>query len=163
LAAGTAGGIVALYDVRSSRPLHVMEHKHGMPIHTVKFHPHSGCILSGDEKLVKVWRYKTSTDIVTDEQNASIGSVVVNVEGTGKFSHFILAGDEADPTGNRSGLLLCATDEPKMESFYIPSVGLHRNGVLSWKISQKSWKKGTLPKATGRERTPLSRMGKKLF
>lgn len=124
LAAGTAGGIVALYDVRSSRPLHVMEHKHGMPIHTVKFHPHSGCILSGDEKLVKVWRYKTSTDIVADEQNASMGSVVVNVEGKGKFSHFVLAGDESDPTGNRSGLLLCATDEPKMESFYIPSVGL---------------------------------------
>ena len=124
LAAGTAGGVVALYDVRSSRPLHVMEHKHGMPIHTVRFHPYSGCILSGDEKLVKVWRYKASTDIVSDDQNSSMGSVVVNVEGTGKFSHFILAGDEADPTGNRSGLLLCATDEPKMESFYIPSVGL---------------------------------------
>lgn len=124
LAAGTAGGIVALYDVRSSRPLHVMEHKHGMPIHTVKFHPYSGCILSGDEKLVKVWRYKASTDIVSDDQNLSMGSVIVNVEGTGKLSHFILAGDEADPTGNRSGLLLCATDEPKMESFYIPSVGL---------------------------------------
>ena len=124
LAAGTAGGIVALYDVRSSKPLHVMEHKHGMPIHTVKFHPYSGCILSGDEKLIKMWRYKASTDVVNDEQNASIGSVVVNVEGNGKFAHFIVAGDESDPKGNKSGLLLCATDEPKMESFYIPSVGL---------------------------------------
>ena len=117
LAAGTAGGIVALYDVRSSKPLHVMEHKHGMPIHTVKFHPYSGCILSGDEKLIKMWRYKASTDVVNDEQNASIGSVVVNVEGNGKFAHFIVAGDESDPKGNKSGLLLCATDEPKMESF----------------------------------------------
>lgn len=124
MAAGTAGGIVALYDIRSSRPLHVMEHKHGMPIHTVKFHPYSGCILSGDEKLVKIWRYKPSTDVVKDATNSSMGSVVVNVEGTGKLSHFIVAGDEADPSGNRSGLLLCANDEPKMETYYIPSVGL---------------------------------------
>jgi ribosome biogenesis protein ENP2 len=124
MAAGTAGGIVALYDVRSSRPLHIMEHKHGMPIHTVKFHPYSGCIFSGDEKLVKIWRYKASTDIMTDEKTSAMGSVVVNVEGTGKLSHFIVAGDENDPTGNKSGVLLCATDQPKMESFYIPSVGL---------------------------------------
>ena len=63
-AAGTAGGLVALYDVRSSRPLYIMEHKHGMPIHTIKFHPGSGTVLSSDEKLVKIWRYKSSGDIV---------------------------------------------------------------------------------------------------
>lgn len=127
LAAGTAGGLVALYDVRSSRPLHIMEHKHGMPIHTVKFHPGSGCVLSSDEKLVKIWRYKASGDIVRttdDDLDGSLGSVVANVEGTGKFAHFVVAGDESDPTGNKSGLLLCATDQPKLESYYVPSVGL---------------------------------------
>ena len=133
LAACTAGGLVALYDVRSSRPLHVMEHKHGMPIHTIKFHPGSGTLLSSDEKLVKIWRYKSSGDIMpargatedgSDPKNGAIGSVVVNVEGTGKLSNFVIAGDESDPFGNQSGLLLCATDQPRMESYYIPSVGL---------------------------------------
>lgn len=128
MATGTAGGLVVLYDVRSSRPLHVMEHKLGLPIHTVKFHSGSGTILSSDEKLVKIWRYKSSdgTARVDDSSasNKSVGSVVANVEGTDKLCSFIVAGDESDPFGYRSGMILCATDQPKMESYYIPVVGL---------------------------------------
>jgi ribosome biogenesis protein ENP2 len=135
IAAGTAGGLVALYDVRSSKPLHIKEHKHGMPIHTLKFHSGSGCILSSDEKLVKVWKYKNSGDLVrtassmleegrSGNKSSSIGTIVANVEGSGKFANFIMAGDEKDPTGNQSGVLLCATDLPKLETYYIPKVGL---------------------------------------
>eukprot|EP00934_Nitzschia_sp_Nitz4_P008061 Nitzschia sp. Nitz4//scaffold55_size114948//8658//11015//NITZ4_003881-RA/size114948-processed-gene-0.58-mRNA-1//-1//CDS//3329554470//8051//frame0 len=142
MAAGTAGGLVALYDVRSSKPLHIKEHKHGMPIHTLKFHSGSGCILSSDEKLVKIWKYKNSgdlvntggaastrfdleTDVIDDESRQSgIGAVVANVEGTGKLCDFIMAGDEKDPFGNNSGVLLCANDQPKLECYYIPKVGL---------------------------------------
>lgn len=145
MAAGTAGGLVALYDVRSSKPLHIKEHKHGMPIHTLKFHPGSGCVLSADEKLVKIWKYKATGDLAhgasvpgggtssgrfeTLESSVrgdskSLGAVVANVEGIGKFSSFIMAGDEKDPTGNNSGLILCATDQPKLEAYYIPKVGL---------------------------------------
>jgi ribosome biogenesis protein ENP2 len=134
MAVGTGGGLVALYDVRSSRPLHIKEHKHGLPIHTVKFHSASGMVLSSDEKLVKVWRYKSSGDGMAPPNpngansdatdDTSLGSVKVNVEGTGKISHFIVAGDENDPTGDRSGVILCASDQPKMESYFIPSVGV---------------------------------------
>jgi ribosome biogenesis protein ENP2 len=134
MAAGTAGGIVALYDVRSSRPLHLKEHKLGMPIHTIKFHSGSGSILSSDEKLVKIWRYKSNGDLVnrsdgfgdmeSGENNKNLGSIVANIEGTGKFTNFLMAGDENDPLGSKSGLLLCATDQPKLESYYIPKVGL---------------------------------------
>ena len=145
MAAGTAGGLIALYDVRSSKPLHVKEHKHGLPIHTLKFHPGSGCILSSDEKLIKVWKYKSTGDLVNDHivddtipsnnntsyasdkfssNDKALGAVVANVESSGKFSNFIMGGDEKDPTGNRSGLLLCTTDQPKLESYYIPKVGL---------------------------------------
>ncbi|GKY97468.1 hypothetical protein MPSEU_000705200 [Mayamaea pseudoterrestris] len=129
MAAGTAGGVVALYDVRTSKPLFVQEHKHGLPIHTCKFHPGSGMILSGDEKLVKAWRYKSAGDVVRSERfsgdaSSAIGAVRVNVESTGgKLCHFIVAGDETDPHGEKSGLLLCATDQPKMESYYVPAVG----------------------------------------
>jgi len=142
MAAGTAGGLVALYDVRSSKPLHVKEHKHGMPIHTVKFHPDSGCVLSSDEKLIKIWKYRSSGELVNNHtledsfgDNASasdhfgtskkgLGAVVANVESSGKFSNFIMGGDEKDPGGNKSGLLLCTTDQPKLEAYYIPKVGL---------------------------------------
>jgi ribosome biogenesis protein ENP2 len=134
IAAGTAGGIVALYDVRSSKPLHIKEHKLGMPIHTIKFHSGSGSILSSDEKLVKIWRYKSNGDLVHrsdgfgdmegGDNNKNLGSIVANIEGTGKFTNFVMAGDEKDPLGNKSGLLLCATDQPKLESYYIPKVGL---------------------------------------
>ena len=135
MAAGTAGGLVVLYDVRSSRPLHIQEHKLGMPIHTIKFHPGSGCILSSDEKLVKIWRYKSGGELNSSEKfdnslphnqsnDRSLGSVVANVETSSKFTNFIMAGDETDPLGSNSGLLLCTTDQPKLESYYIPKVGL---------------------------------------
>mmetsp|Transcript_25828 Transcript_25828/g.28920 ORF Transcript_25828/g.28920 Transcript_25828/m.28920 type:complete len:790 (-) Transcript_25828:1616-3985(-) len=144
MAAGTVGGLVALYDVRSSKPLHVKEHKHGLPIHTLKFHPGSGCILSSDEKLIKIWKYKSTGELVNDHivedsitsnnntayvsdkfasNDNTLGAVVANVESTGKFSNFIMGGDEKDPTGIRSGLLLCTTDQPKLEAYYIPKVG----------------------------------------
>ena len=152
-AVGTAGGVVALYDVRSSRPLFVQEHKLGQPIHTVHFHSGSGMILSGDPQLIKIWRYKASSSSSTlkhsgntmdDEvgtQAASnihnnistaansndneMGSILVNIEGSGsKLTHFIVAGDENDPHQQKSGVLLCATDQPKMDSFYVPALGV---------------------------------------
>lgn len=142
IATGTAGGLVALYDIRSSKPLHIKEHKHGLPIHTVRFHSGSGMLLSGDEKIIKLWRYKAAKNITAiaettsvetsdftnrigiDTDASAIGSVKVNIESNGKTSHFIVAGDETDPTGDRSGVLLCATDQPKMDSYYIPALGV---------------------------------------
>ena len=138
MAIGTGNGLVALYDVRSSRPLFVQEHKHGSSIHTVRFHSSSGMVLSSDEKLIKVWRYKPTENIQLSihedaEPNgdgdltfasSQLGSVKVNIEGTGKLTNFIIAGDEKDPTGERSGLVLCATEQPKMDSFYIPALGV---------------------------------------
>lgn len=133
MAAGTAGGLVALYDVRSSRPLYIQEHKDGLPIHTIKFHSDSGLVLSGDERLTKAWRYKSSStsagfdETVTDsaeKEAGTVGAVRVNVEGSSKLTSFIVAGDESDPTGNRSGVILCTSDQPKMESYFVPAIGV---------------------------------------
>lgn len=134
IATGTKGGNVALYDIRSSKPLHVKEHQYGMPIHTLRFHSGSGTILSADSKLVKVWRSKPSaisssygTDGYSDasgtNNDSSIGSIVANIEGTSNFSHFIVSGDEKDPSGNSSGLVLCAGEQAKMQAFYCPVLG----------------------------------------
>lgn len=130
IAAGTRGGNVVLYDIRSSKPLHVKEHQYGMPIHTVRFHSSSGTVLSSDKKLVKIWRSKPSglsstlnSDDEMKAENTSMGSIVTNVEGTSDFNHFIVAGDEKDPSGNKSGLVLCTGSQPKMQAFYCPVLG----------------------------------------
>ena len=151
MAAGTAGGVVALYDMRTSRPLHVKEHQYGLPIHTIRFHSGSGTVMSADSKLVKIWRAKPSStsapalamedDVAgtggsaggaggaggggggDDGTGAGVGSIVSNIEGTADFNHFIVAGDEADPKGDASGLVLCAGEQPKMQSFYVPALG----------------------------------------
>ena len=133
LAAGTGGGLVALYDVRSSRPLYIQEHKDGLPIHTVRFHSSSGLLLSGDERLIKAWRYKSLSSGAdfddgavggSNKESSAIGAVRVNIEGSSKLTNFIVAGDESDPTGNTSGVILCAADQPKMESYFVPAVGV---------------------------------------
>jgi ribosome biogenesis protein ENP2 len=130
IVAGTRGGNVVLYDIRSSKPLHVKEHQYGMPIHTVRFHSASGTVLSSDKKLVKIWRSKPSALSSTlnmqdgrEDDKTSMGSIVTNVEGTSDFNHFIVAGDEKDPTGNQSGLVLCTGAQPKMQAFYCPILG----------------------------------------
>ena len=136
MAAGTTGGVVALYDVRSSKPLYIQEHKHGLAINTLRFHSGSGMILSADEKLLKVWRYKAQSDATmatrtskhiadeTSSDDGALGSLCVNIETTGKISHFIVAGDQKDARGEQSGVILCATDQPKMESYYVPAIGV---------------------------------------
>jgi len=137
IAAGTKGGNVALYDIRSSKPLHVKEHQYGMPIHTLRFHSASGTILSGDPKLVKVWRSKPSavmasygTDSYSNvagnedgKSSSAMGSIVANIEGTANFTNFIVGGDTKDPSGNTSGLVLCAGEQAKMQAFYCPVLG----------------------------------------
>ena len=152
MCAGTRGGNVALYDMRSSKPLFVKEHQYGLPIHTVQFHSGSGTVLSGDPKLIKIWNAKGGGSSVSgvsssmqrsddwnDDNDYSggggmsnnnsegvggpLGSIVANVEGTADFSHFITSGDSSDPTGEKNGLLLCTGEQSKVQSFYCPVLG----------------------------------------
>ena len=141
MCAGTKGGNVALYDMRSSKPLFIKEHQYGLPIHTVQFHAGSGTILSSDPKLVKIWNANGSAssgiqrrddwndDLVISKNNdsdgigGSLGNIVANVEGTADFTHFIVAGDSSDSSGNNSGLLLCTGEQSKVQSFYCPVLG----------------------------------------
>ncbi|KAL3768875.1 hypothetical protein ACHAW5_003347 [Stephanodiscus triporus] len=142
MCAGTRGGNVALYDMRSSRPLFVKEHQYGLPIHTVQFHSGSGTVLSSDPKLVKIWNARggsSASNIWSDDDGGAfgvsggnandeglggpLGTIVANVEGTADFTHFITSGDSSDPSGQRHGLLLCAGEQSKVQSFYCPVLG----------------------------------------
>lgn len=136
MCAGTRGGNVALYDMRSSNPLFIKEHQYGLPIHTVQFHAASGTVLSGDAKLVKIWNAGGSARVGgasdfgdgagggNDEGlGGPLGSIVANVEGTADFSNFITMGDSSDASGNNNGLLLCPGEQSKVQSFYCPVLG----------------------------------------
>ena len=140
MCAGTKGGNVALYDMRSSKPLFIKEHQYGLPIHTVQFHAGSRTVLSSDAKLVKIWNAKGSASAIQrnddwnddppiglnndmDVQDGALGSIVANVEGTADFTHFLVAGDSTDVNGHDSGLLLCTGEQSKVQSFYCPMLG----------------------------------------
>jgi len=139
MCAGTKGGNVALYDMRSSKPLFIKEHQYGLPIHTVQFHSGSGTVLSSDPKLVKIWNAKGSASSSRGEWNdndggfsdsrddegvgGALGSIVANVEGTADFNHFMISGDSNDPEGHNSGLLVCTGEQEKLQSFYCPVLG----------------------------------------
>ena len=127
MAVGTRGGCVALYDMRSDKPLYIKEHQYGMPIHTVQFHKGNNLVLSSDARLIKIWHAKSSSSSISTEESSSlstgIGSIVTNVEGKGDINSFIIAGDEQDPSGNNSGLILCATEQSKLQAFYCPILG----------------------------------------
>jgi len=114
-ACGTKVGCVPLYDMRSSQPLHIKEHQNGMPIHTVDFHKGSNCVLSSDCKLIKLWRMAGHYEV---------GTIAANIESTvADFTHVMTAGDQLDPSGSNSGLILCATSDPRMQAFYCPAIG----------------------------------------
>lgn len=55
LAVGSSTGHVLMYDLRSSRPLLVKDHRYGRAIADLKFHERSGKVLSTDSKLIKIW------------------------------------------------------------------------------------------------------------
>ncbi|GMH91204.1 hypothetical protein TL16_g11989 [Triparma laevis f. inornata] len=143
MAVGTSNGCVALYDIRSSKPLHVKEHNYGLPIHTCAFHHSTGSVLSADKKIIKGWKFKGSStfgggvfgsefddeEAVGDVQDSNkIGSAVCNIEAAGDFNHFIIGGDENFATQNpkhsfTSGLLLCAGEQTRCQAFYAPTLG----------------------------------------
>ena len=147
MCAGTRGGNVALYDMRSSKPLYIKEHQYGLPVHTVQFHSGSGTVLSSDPKLIKIWNAKGSSasasssssmqqrddwnddmggyggNVDNEGLGGPLGSIVANVEGTADFSHFITSGDSNDPSGQSNGLILCCGEQSKVQSFYCPVLG----------------------------------------
>jgi len=104
LAAGTAGGVVRVYDVRSSRPLVKRDHMNGYPIKSVCFHDHSDLLVaSADKKSIKVW-------------NASSGAIAASVESKAPIHQL-----EFVPS---TGLFFVANEQPRIGAFFVPSLGL---------------------------------------
>ncbi|CBJ33561.1 conserved unknown protein [Ectocarpus siliculosus] len=104
---GTSSAHCLTFDLRSSRPTFVKEHQYGLPITGIKFHQGTERrVLSSDAKTVKIW-------------NRDDGAVVTNVETPADINDVCVAHDARGD----SGLLLMATEQSRVLSYYVPALG----------------------------------------
>ncbi|KAL3134725.1 hypothetical protein ABBQ32_007727 [Trebouxia sp. C0010 RCD-2024] len=109
-AVGTSNGLVALYDLRSSRPLLVKDHMYGDKITDIKFHSAHGSsgntgrkVVSSDSHIVKIWDEQTGINFTNIEpQEAGINDICLWKD---------------------SGLAMLACDAPKIQAYFIPALG----------------------------------------
>lgn len=52
MAVGTSNGLVALYDLRSQRPLVVKDHMYGSKIVDIKFHSYGADASAGNRRVI---------------------------------------------------------------------------------------------------------------
>ena len=115
LGVGTRGGLVALYDLRSSKPLVVKDHLYDTKIVDIKFrsptklsnsfssNSSNFCVLSSDRKACKLWR-------------GDNGATVTSIQPT--------AGGINDVLSNPSdGLIMIGCDAPKIQVYFVPLLG----------------------------------------
>ncbi|XP_003743643.1 nucleolar protein 10 [Galendromus occidentalis] len=97
---GTTSGHVLLFDIRADKPYLCKDHMYSMPIKTLDFH-HDNRVISADSKAIKIYGEdgKMFTSITTAHD---INDVCVF---------------------GKSGLILVATESPKIQPFYIPALG----------------------------------------
>lgn len=102
LAVGTSTGQVLLYDLRASTPLLIKDHYYSSPIHSIAFQTSNDLVLSADSKIMKIW-------------NRNDGSAHTSVEPAHPLNQMCHIPE--------SGLVLMAVEDPKMQAYYIPSLG----------------------------------------
>ncbi|XP_002736686.1 nucleolar protein 10-like [Saccoglossus kowalevskii] len=102
MAVGTTTGQILLYDIRSDKPLLVKDHQYGLPIKSIEFHNSHNLVISADSKIVKLWDRDTGKAYTSIEPLCSINDLCVLPD---------------------TGLLFLATESPKMQSYFIPSLG----------------------------------------
>ncbi|XP_027058722.1 nucleolar protein 10-like [Pocillopora damicornis] len=104
-AAGTAEFFllqVLLYDLRSTKPLLVKDHRYGLPINSVAFQDKLDVVLSSDSKILKIWDRETGKPFTSIEPPTDINDLCSYPD---------------------SGLVFMATESPKMLVYYIPALG----------------------------------------
>jgi len=104
LGVGTSNGQVLLYDLRSNKPYKTKDHMYGLPIKKIDYHTEHNhdLVFSMDAQSVKIWDRDT-------------GKPYTSIEATADFNDLCLY--------KQSGLLFLANEQPKMQVFYIPSLG----------------------------------------
>lgn len=102
LGCGTSTGQILLYDLRSSLPILIKDHNFDLPIRNLDYQHDQQLVFSQDQRILKIWNWHT-------------GSPYTSIEPGTKLNDLCLVPN--------SGLVLMATEAPKMLMYYIPSVG----------------------------------------
>ncbi|XP_065080328.1 nucleolar protein 10 [Ochlerotatus camptorhynchus] len=102
MAVGTESGHVLLYDIRAKDPLIVKDHLNQLAVKKIDFNRENNAVYSLDSAMLKIWDETTGKQIAYIESNSN-------------FNDFT--------SSPKSGLLFFAQEEPKMMTYYIPSLG----------------------------------------
>ncbi|KAL4527757.1 hypothetical protein Ndes2437A_g02896 [Nannochloris sp. 'desiccata'] len=119
VAVGTSGGLVALFDLRSQRPLVIKDHMYDSKIVDIKFHSggfggsHGGGlggdigrqrVISADRHIIKIWDASTGEGYTNIEpsEGCDINDVAIQKD---------------------SGLVVAACDASRIQAYFIPSMG----------------------------------------
>ncbi|KAF5275587.1 hypothetical protein FQA39_LY06699 [Lamprigera yunnana] len=99
---GTATGQILLYDIRSNKPFYIKDHMYGLPIKDVDFHYQQNFVFSMDSSVLKIW-------------DKNDGKLFTSIEAKSNFNNLCVV--------HKTGLLFLANENPKMQTYYIPSLG----------------------------------------
>lgn len=110
VAVGTSGGLVSIFDLRSSKPMITKDHMYDSPIVDIKFSTDpfgSGQrhVVSADKHIIKIW------DAETGEAHTNIEPG----ESAGEINDVALWKD--------SGLIMAACDSARIQAYFVPSLG----------------------------------------
>ena len=105
VAVGSEGGIVRLYDLRSSRPVRVKDQMNGFPIIDLKYHNSVDGVrrlVSTDKKVVKIWDERTGDPYTSIEPGYEINDLCM---------------------WDNTGLMMLAMEHTEMSVFFTPTLG----------------------------------------
>jgi ribosome biogenesis protein ENP2 len=99
---GNSAGYVSLFDLRSPSPVLTKDHMYGLPIKKIRFHEGLGQVMSLDAKGIKIWDSKS-------------GEAFTSIESKSELNDFDIF--------PRSGLIVSANEQPRLQVHYLPSLG----------------------------------------
>ena len=102
LGAGMSNGRVLLFDLRSSRPLVEKDHRYGLPVLAVAFHPSSRNVVSTDAKSIRFWSQQTGAAYTSIESEAALKDCLVWPD---------------------SGLVMATGEQQRVQVWYVPELG----------------------------------------
>ncbi|KAI7845268.1 hypothetical protein COHA_001310 [Chlorella ohadii] len=108
MAVGTGNGLVALFDLRSQRPMVVKDHMYDSKIVDIKFHSSINGragqhVVSSDRHIIKVWEADSGEGFTNIEPgDADINDVCI---------------------WPRSGLIMVGCDSARMRAYFVPGLG----------------------------------------
>eukprot|EP00924_Labyrinthula_sp_SR-Ha-C_P004719 snap_masked-scaffold_1-processed-gene-9.33-mRNA-1 protein AED:0.42 eAED:0.44 QI:0/-1/0/1/-1/1/1/0/608 len=108
-ATGSSAGVVKLFDLRSQKYEKRKEHHHEFPILEIEFqnNDENKFIISADKKVVKIWDKKTGKNYANIEPKSDINSMSLIKQ-----------------KGQTTGLIICASEQKDVNSFYVPGIGI---------------------------------------